>query len=49
MEYLIALLVVLLVVVLVARPTVQILTIHDYERGVRFRNGRLAGLLSAGT
>ena len=49
MEYLIALLVVLLAVVLVAPRTVQILTIHDYERGVRFRNGRLAGLLSAGT
>jgi len=48
-EYLIALLLVLLVLAVVARPAVQLLTIHDYERGLRFRNGRLAGLLSPGT
>jgi regulator of protease activity HflC (stomatin/prohibitin superfamily) len=48
-EYLIALLVVLLILAIVVRPAVSVLTIHDYQRGLRFRNGRLVGLLSSGT
>jgi regulator of protease activity HflC (stomatin/prohibitin superfamily) len=48
-EYLIALLVVLLILGVVVRPVVSLLTIHDYQRGLRFRNGRLVGLLSSGS
>ena len=49
MEYVIALLLVAILVVVLARPILSIVTIHDYERGVRFRQGRFVGLLDAGT
>jgi regulator of protease activity HflC (stomatin/prohibitin superfamily) len=48
-EYLVALLVLLLILVVVVRPVVSLQTIHDYQRGLRFRNGRLVGLLSSGS
>jgi regulator of protease activity HflC (stomatin/prohibitin superfamily) len=49
---LIALLVILLIVVvvaLVARPFVALVTVHDYQRGLRYRRGRFSGLLDPGT
>lgn len=49
MEYLIAVLLVVLVVALLVRPALAIVTIHDYERGLHYRQGRFAGLLGAGT
>ena len=45
-------LLVLLVVALVAAfliRGVRVVTVHDYERGLRFRRGRLAGLVDPGT
>jgi regulator of protease activity HflC (stomatin/prohibitin superfamily) len=44
---LIALLIVLIVALLV-RPLVTIATVHDYQRGLRYRQGRLVGLLEPG-
>jgi regulator of protease activity HflC (stomatin/prohibitin superfamily) len=49
LEPAIALLVVVLVAALLARFVISVVTVRDYQRGVRFRNGRLAGLLSTGT
>jgi regulator of protease activity HflC (stomatin/prohibitin superfamily) len=31
------------------RPALMVVTIHDYERGLRYRQGRLVGLMSPGT
>lgn len=48
----IAWLVVLLIVVAIALVVVRevrVVTIHEYERGLRFRRGRLAGLVDPGT
>jgi regulator of protease activity HflC (stomatin/prohibitin superfamily) len=47
----ITLLVILLFVVviaLLARPFVAIVTIHDYQRGLRYRRGRFSGLVDPG-
>ena len=33
----------------IARLFVVVTVVHDYERGLRFRNGRLAGLVDAGS
>jgi regulator of protease activity HflC (stomatin/prohibitin superfamily) len=49
LETAIALLAVVLVVAVVLRFVISVVTVRDYQRGVRFRNGRLAGLLSTGT
>ena len=52
MQGLIALLVILLIVVVVAllaRPFVALVTVHDYQRGLRYRRGRLSGLVDPGT
>lgn len=38
-----------LVAALLLVRAVRVVTIHDYERGLRFRGGRLAGLVDAGT
>src|SRR3954449_3705110 len=35
-------------IVVVAIRSVRITTIHDYERGLRFRQGRLVGLVDPG-
>jgi regulator of protease activity HflC (stomatin/prohibitin superfamily) len=45
---LIALIVVILAIVLV-RASVRIATVHDYERGLRYRRGRFSGLIDPGT
>lgn len=52
MEALIAPLVLLLLIVvaaLLARLLVQVVTVHDYERGLRYRRGRFSGLVDPGT
>jgi regulator of protease activity HflC (stomatin/prohibitin superfamily) len=52
MEALIAPLVLLLIVAvaaLVVRMLVQVVTVHDYERGLRYRRGRFSGLVDPGT
>jgi regulator of protease activity HflC (stomatin/prohibitin superfamily) len=45
---LIALLVVILVVLLI-RASIRLVTVHDYERGLRYRRGRFKGLVDPGT
>ncbi len=45
---LIALIVVVLLIVLV-RASVRLVTVHDYERGLHYRRGRLHGLVDPGT
>lgn len=49
MEVVIAVLLVVVVAVLLIRPPVTLVTIHDYERGIHYRAGRFVGLLDAGT
>lgn len=48
MEVVIALLLIVLIAVVLLRPAIQIVTVHDYQRGLRYRQGRLIGLLSTG-
>ena len=48
MEPLIALIIVALAI-LVARLWVRVVTVHDYERGLRYRQGRFSGLVDPGT
>jgi regulator of protease activity HflC (stomatin/prohibitin superfamily) len=45
---LIALIVIILAVLLV-RELVNVVTVHDYERGLRYRRGRFSGLVDPGT
>ncbi|HEV8546632.1 MAG TPA: slipin family protein [Candidatus Limnocylindrales bacterium] len=52
MEQLVGPLILLLVIVLVAllgRALVDVVVVHDYERGLRYRGGKFSGLLAAGT
>jgi regulator of protease activity HflC (stomatin/prohibitin superfamily) len=39
----------IVVVALLARAFVDVVTVHDYERGLRYRSGKFSGLLGAGT
>jgi regulator of protease activity HflC (stomatin/prohibitin superfamily) len=39
----------IVVVALLARAFVDVVTVHDYERGLRYRSGKFSGLLRAGT
>jgi regulator of protease activity HflC (stomatin/prohibitin superfamily) len=48
-EFVIAVLLVVLIAVVLVRPIVTVATVHDYQRGLRYRNGRLVGLLDPGT
>ena len=45
---LIALIIVILALLLV-RALVRVVTVHDYERGLRYRRGRFSGLVDPGT
>ncbi len=45
---LVALIVVILAILLV-RALVHVVTVHDYERGLRYRRGRFSGLVDPGT
>ena len=48
MEAAIVLLLVVLLVMLVLRPLVSVVTVRDYERGLRYRQGRFTGLVEPG-
>ena len=43
------LLIVLILMALVLRASVRVVTVHDYERGLRYRRGRFSGLVDPGT
>ncbi|HET9456375.1 MAG TPA: slipin family protein [Candidatus Limnocylindrales bacterium] len=43
------LLIVAILLVLLVRATVKVVTVHDFERGLRYRNGRFTGLVDPGT
>ena len=49
MELVVIALLILLIAALLVRPLVTIATVHDYERGLHYRQGRLVGLLDPGT
>ena len=49
MEIVIVVLLVVLIAAVIVRPLITIATIHDYQRGLRYRQGRLVGLLDPGT
>lgn len=42
-------LIVVLLLALLARATVRVVTVHDFERGLRYRQGRFTGLVDPGT
>ena len=46
--WLLAILLIALLLAILARPFVRLTTVHEYERGLRFRQGRLTGLVGAG-
>jgi regulator of protease activity HflC (stomatin/prohibitin superfamily) len=48
-EYVVLALLILLLGALLVRPLITVATVHDYQRGLRYRRGRLAGLLDPGT
>jgi regulator of protease activity HflC (stomatin/prohibitin superfamily) len=47
-EYVLILLLVLVVAAIVIRPFVRLVTVYDYQRGLRYRMGRFSGLVDAG-
>ncbi|HET7031093.1 MAG TPA: slipin family protein [Candidatus Limnocylindrales bacterium] len=49
MELVIAILLVAILAALILRPALAVVTIHDFERGVHYRNGTFVGLLGAGS
>jgi regulator of protease activity HflC (stomatin/prohibitin superfamily) len=49
LELVIALLVIVVVAALLFRFVIDVVTIREYQRGLHFRGGRLAGLLPTGT
>jgi regulator of protease activity HflC (stomatin/prohibitin superfamily) len=46
---LLAILLIVVVVALLARPFVGLVTVHDYQRGLRYRRGVFSGLVDPGT
>jgi regulator of protease activity HflC (stomatin/prohibitin superfamily) len=46
---LVLLLAIVALIALAVRSIVSVVTVHDYERGLRFRQGRLAGIAGPGT
>jgi regulator of protease activity HflC (stomatin/prohibitin superfamily) len=48
-EVVVVLLLVIVITAIVVRPFLSIVTVHDYQRGLRYRRGRLVGLVDAGT
>jgi hypothetical protein len=49
LEPLVGALIVVILVLLIARPLLRVVTVHDYERGLRYRRGRFSGLVDPGT
>jgi regulator of protease activity HflC (stomatin/prohibitin superfamily) len=47
-EYVLILLLVVVVAAIVLRPLVRVVTVYDYQRGLRYRMGRFSGLVDAG-
>jgi regulator of protease activity HflC (stomatin/prohibitin superfamily) len=47
-EPVIVALLILVIAAIVIRPMVRIVTVYDYQRGLRYRTGRLSGLVEAG-
>jgi regulator of protease activity HflC (stomatin/prohibitin superfamily) len=47
-EYVLIALLVLVVAAIVLRPFVRLVTVYDYQRGLRYRMGRFSGLVDAG-
>lgn len=47
--FLAAVLVLVVIAVAVVRLLVDVVTVHDYERGIRYTRGQFSGLLGAGT
>ena len=43
------LLALIVVLVLLVRLFVRVVTVHDYERGLRYRGGRFTGLVDPGS
>jgi hypothetical protein len=49
LEPLVGALIVVILALLIARPLFRVVTVHDYERGLRYRRGRFSGLVDPGT
>jgi regulator of protease activity HflC (stomatin/prohibitin superfamily) len=49
LEVVIVALLIVLIAALVLRSFMSVVTVHDYERGLRYRQGRLAGLVEPGS
>jgi regulator of protease activity HflC (stomatin/prohibitin superfamily) len=49
LEPLVVVLIVVILALLLARPLFRVVTVHDYERGLRYRRGRFSGLVDPGT
>jgi hypothetical protein len=49
LEPLVGALIVVILALLLARPFLRVVTVHDYERGLRYRRGRFSGLVDPGT
>jgi regulator of protease activity HflC (stomatin/prohibitin superfamily) len=49
LEALVVVLIVVILALLLARPFLRVVTVHDYERGLRYRRGRFSGLVDPGT
>jgi regulator of protease activity HflC (stomatin/prohibitin superfamily) len=47
-EPVIVLLLLVIAAAIVARPVVRIVTVYDYQRGLRYRTGRFSGLVDSG-
>jgi regulator of protease activity HflC (stomatin/prohibitin superfamily) len=47
-EYALILLLVVVIAAIVLRPLVRIVTVYDYQRGLRYRMGRFSGLVDSG-
>ena len=48
LEVVVVILLIAVIAALVARLVVQVVTVHDYQRGLRYRQGRFVGLVDAG-
>jgi len=48
-EIVIVVLLVVLIAAVLVRPVITVATVHDYQRGLRYRQGRFVGLLDPGT
>lgn len=48
LQFLLLLVLLVIVVAILIRPFARIVTVYDYQRGLRYRTGRLSGLVDAG-